>query len=291
MVIDVHINEWVPINGLTQTATSYEIYSDQALTTLMFSKYNDTVNLTRIHSGLTIPAGQTYYSRTQRILSDGTILPWTPAIPVSESYNIDAFIVPTRIHIETPVLNIDTVALTDVNSTTFAISGSSFISTGDNHYATHWYITDKENNVIYSNLMDTVNLTSITLNKVALQLHLVTGIKVHAVYLSGTLVESGVAAVAMDLFSKNYSLSTLTGLVATANIVINFTKIDTTKEANIARVEVVSNGNIIFFQDIPLDSASVTIPSGTLTPATNYVLRLYTLDKGLLFKEDHILTT
>jgi len=131
-MVTLIIKPWVPINGLTHASTSWQIATDNTFTNIVDELNANSTWLEIYYSPITIPPSTTYYARSQRTLSDGTVLPWTDPIPVRADDISTAILLHQEVLIEKPVVSIDENTL-DTASTTLTIKSSRGRFIGDGH--------------------------------------------------------------------------------------------------------------------------------------------------------------
>ena len=291
-MILISIDDFPNVNGMTHTKTSYEIYSDSSGTNLVDSNYNDTVNLTRYKSSLVPVVGSVYYARTQRILNDGTILNWTPLVPVSLAYDSNSMLLNSTINIIQPIMTVDTVAIMDNQVTTFNVSLTPFASIGDNHYSTDWVIKGDTGVVIFSSINDMVNLESIIIDKTLIELGKNTFITIYANYNTASGISSQVVSNYMELATKNYTItSALTAVPSNVDYLLSLSKIDTSLHVNIERLELMDNVTSVYSIDLDKDTTQIIIPNTVLGYGKAYNLIIYYLEHDILRKDVQTLVT
>jgi len=131
------------------TSSDWEVSTDINFTNIVYSSYQDTVNLTSIPVyGASVSTD--YYIRVRYSSNNNTSLWSTPVHYVSGSSYISA-----------PIISVDASTSTPV----VVLTGINVVGSGTVHLSTDWVIaTDSTfNNVVYSSLGDTVNLTSLTI--------------------------------------------------------------------------------------------------------------------------------
>ena len=158
------LNKWDDSSGLTHVSTDWQVAKDTEFTELVDSTEKSTNMLILYYSTVEIPKDETYYIRARRWFNNGTSGDWCSFITASnieESYN-------NVLLGKDPTITQPYVYVTeeDVMSSSekITITTSVFQSNIDEHKATHWFVYDNNDKLLYSNIDDTVNLTSITID-------------------------------------------------------------------------------------------------------------------------------
>jgi len=291
-MIEINIRPWVVIDSKTHVTTSYKITSDAAGNVILDSNYDDATNLNIWYSELIIPQGSTYYSSAQRKLNDGTILNWTTPVPLTPAYNPDGLLVNSEILIGIPITYVDINEVTNNAISTFTVSTSPFVSNGDSHYATHYYITDYYGKILYCDLYNTVDLTSTVIDKNAINLKEMNDIKIYVTHVGATGSESEPNYTNIELYKKNYNLITsLTSVDSSTDLVLNYTKTDVNLSLNIVKIELLYNNSVIWTHEPGSFASTVTVPGVSLNPSAIYSLKTYVEEGGVLFNNISPLTT
>lgn len=158
------LNKWDDTTGLAHASTSWQLANDEAFTDLVHSVEKSTTMLNLYYSTVEVPRDTTYYIRAKRIFDDGSEAGWCDSIKVTnieQSYsNMLLGKDPT---ITQPFVYVTEDAVRS-SSEHLTVTTSQFQSNTDTHAATHWFVYDQNDKILYSNVDDTVNLTSITMD-------------------------------------------------------------------------------------------------------------------------------
>lgn len=157
------LNKWDDTTGLTHVSTSWQLASDEEFTDIVHSVEKSTSMLNLYYSTVEVPRDTTYYIRAKRIFNNDTEATWCDSISVTnieQSYsNMLLGKDPT---VSQPFVYVTEEAVRSA-SEHLTITTSQFQSNTDTHAATHWFVYDQNDKILYSNLNDTENLTSITI--------------------------------------------------------------------------------------------------------------------------------
>lgn len=203
-MIILQLNDWTPVEGLLQVATTWEIATDKEFTNILESTKSDTM-LRVFQSDVVIPADQIVYVRAMRHFNDSTADYWTDArkmINNEESYS--SMLLSTDIIVEQPIVDINLDEYFGVDPT-FTITTSDFKCNNAEHYATHWIIKDGIGNIVFTSLEDTANKTSIAVTKTATIMSK-TQFKLYAIHVAAGNIESKPGEFNVKLSSFNFEI-------------------------------------------------------------------------------------
>lgn len=157
------INPWSKDNIAKHTSTKWEIATSENFlpTEIVETAITDenTGSINSYTSNITIPIGATYYIRATRMFAGLSSANHTlNAVPIIAS-NLDSIINNNIIHndsvrIDTPFLYVNTEEFHDANRDYFTVKTSKFRCKQDGHKSTHWIITTKEGDVLFTSLDD-----------------------------------------------------------------------------------------------------------------------------------------
>ena len=157
------LNKWDDKTGIIHTSTSWQLASDDEFTNIVHTVDKSTTMLNLYYSTVEVPEDTTYYIRAKRIFGDGSESEWCDYIEVTnieQSYS-------NMLLGKDPTISHPYVYVTEdqvrASSSKLTITTSSFQSNTDTHEATHWFVYDQNDNILYANIHDTKNLTSITM--------------------------------------------------------------------------------------------------------------------------------
>ena len=272
-MLTIKIPVWVPIGGLTHTATSYQVATDVNFTNIIDNHLDDTVNLSVYYSPVIVPANTTYYVRVNRKFSDGSTSGWGDIMPaVSDSAN-GGVITYQPIIVHRPIVSVDSATLMDQTSTTYTISTSKFVGVNEAHGYTIWMVTDDQNKVIeYSK--STTNLTSITLTKKPNMLLGTKYLRFTAIHGTLTKIESPIGEFVQDLSLADFIISipnTIQSAGINVDVSISYPAGGTNNTINNIELRD-TNDNVLWTTSVAANATSIVIPGGLLIEGTQYLI-------------------
>jgi len=279
-MVTLKIKPWDPINGLTHVSTSWQIATDNTFTDIVDELDANSTWLEIYYSPITIPPNMTYYARSQRILSDGTVLPWTDPIPVRADDISTAILLHQEVLIEKPVISIDTATL-DTTSTVLTIKSSRGRFIGDGHHSTNWVIKDHNNNTLYSSLYDINNLIDLTIDKNDIDFKDNSVLNIYVTHNSATGISSSCGYYLLDNNKFNFNIDTnLINVDPYVDLVMPLTKVDLANIIGIREINLKNrySNEVIYSKKYSIDINSITIPKELLLPDREYVLEVTILD-------------
>ena len=279
-MVTLKIKPWEPINGLTHKSTSWQIATDNTFSNIVDKLDASSTWLEIYYSPITIPPNMTYYARSQRTLSDNTVLPWTDPIPVRADDISTAILLHQEVLIEKPVVSIDESTL-DSSSTTLTIKSSRGRFTGDGHYSTNWVIKDHNDNTLYSSLYDTDNLLTLTIDKTDIDFKDNSVLNIYVTHNTATGVSSSCGYYLLDNNKFNFNIDTnLINVDPYVDLVIPLTKVDLSNIIGIREINLKNkyNDEVIYNKKYSVDIDNITIPKELLLPDKEYVLELVIVD-------------
>lgn len=166
-MILLQIRAWENQSAIRQIATLWEISTNEAFTDIIESVTTTGAELNYLKSSIIIPKGHTYYVRATRKFENAQADHTLNIVPVS---NLDEVIDNNIIHseymyVERPYVYINEEEFNDDNSLDFEVRTSEFRCKQDGHVATHWIVTDINDNILFKSLYNTFDKTSIRLEK------------------------------------------------------------------------------------------------------------------------------
>jgi len=288
-MITIKFKNWVVIGGLTHTASTFEIATDVAFTNILETVTDEVVYKDIYYSNITVPVGTTYYVRGMRQLTDinGVITysPWSNAIPVTNVTDVSTLLLTSDIIIDEPIVTVDPAEVTG-SATTITVTTTSYRGVGDGHVATHWVVTDDRDNIVYSSLRDTVNLTSITIDKTLIDVLSYNTLKFTAIHVSGVGVESLPGTTIVNVGTFNFTItSTMDRVIPFNNYKVKLAKIDPSIPIGIIRVTLNStiSNQELWALPVTTDITEIIIPGGILQDDSLYYLDFITsldINKG-----------
>lgn len=278
MVI-LKLNDWVPINGIEQTGTTWQLAADKDFVNIVAELPNSADKLTLcIFDTITVPSNLVYYARAKRHFNDVNSDYWTAVKKVINTDNSVGILLEEPIVIEKPFVYIDD-SFRDTLKATFTMKTSKFRG-NDGHVCTHWLILSGVGKVLWSSIEDTVNLESIVVTKTA-DMVSKTRLKFVAIHVSTNNVESPVGDLSIELSNFNYEiLSSLINIQALKDFVIEFNPIDTTKPTLIERVVVKDASDETILYSTNNLTNKITVPWYVLIANADLLLYVYAYDNN-----------
>lgn len=161
-MIVVKIRKYVDVADVQHIATTWVVASDREMTNVLELKERSTTMLELFFSPLEVPKGFKYYVRATRHFNQENMdYDMEPIEVVNVDKKYTNMIFQGDNYIEEPFLSVSKFEIMDNDDALLTIKTSKFKSNYDKHKATHWLVLDEEDNVIYANMNDTKNLTSI----------------------------------------------------------------------------------------------------------------------------------
>jgi len=269
------------INGLTHQSTSWQIATDISFTNILEESLLDTENLTVYYSAVVLPLSTTYYARYKKYYDNGQDGGWVVIDNITNAINDDKLLFAAYdISIEAPMVT--TTVSEILTSETLDIKTSSFRGVGDGHTATHWFVFDRDNNVIYAKLNDTVNKTAISIPKSELDVSDRTYIRLGAIHVTGTGMESGLGARNYTLYNFNFDIVSATKLVVpNVDYVLTVKKLNPATATNIKYINLYDATGETLLWSTPVTDPTLTeftIPAIYMVAESDVVLSLVVLD-------------
>lgn len=291
-MILVKIRKYASVAGVTHESTSWKVATDEAMTNILESK--ERTNMLELYfSTIEVPPNVTYYVQARRHFN----LPHMDydVEPIAVSNNnqkYDNMLLASDSFIEEPYIKINRDELMDNDDATLTFKTSKIKSNVDKHLATHYFILDHNDNVIFSKLYETENLTSLEIPN-SHEYRDKNKIKFVAIHVGATGIESKPGILTMyfnrDLnweFDKNIS-----GIEPRVDFTVGFKPLNDSKvDVRIVEVKNPNNGELILkFEGVPLES--FTIPWTLLTENITYQLDITYVNNSQRIKTTKMLTT
>jgi hypothetical protein len=156
-MIVIRNSDFTPTSTCSQhVSTDWEVYADASMQNLIDFSYNDTQNL--VEMVFDIPYNYEYVYVRSRYTGDQCISNWSALQQMSNLKGRGDIIV-------TPQLSVFIDPNDQVNGASLSASPftARFAQLQLTHQATDWIVKDINNQIIWSSLGDTVNLTQITI--------------------------------------------------------------------------------------------------------------------------------
>lgn len=292
-MVTLSIRPWVVLGGILHTGTNWQIASDIGFTDIQDELMNSSDFINVFYSNVMIPLGETYYVRSQRILDEGTLLPWSDPVAISNTYDNNAILSNDIISIDKPSLSIDPAEIYDNLNPTISVTASNYSAIGDGHYCTHWFFLDENNKIVWNSVYDKFNLSNIIINKSDISMDQIKSLTIKAFYATATGIISDVAEYYIDFHIVNFNITNDLDLPINANqdYIINFAKPTAELNMNITGIYLYNGNNTqVFNQDISADISSITIPAAAIAITDTYTMNIYFNEDDKIYYRTYTLT-
>lgn len=282
-MVTVKLRPWVIIGNINHIKTRWQIASDASFNNVLDDiESNDYLDA--YYSPINTVIGVRYYARAMRYFDNNTDSGWLPYISFLAKKEDNGVYLSTDIKIDTPMVYVNKKEVIGDNPT-ITISTSKFRGVGDGHYSTHWIVENGIGEVIYTKLNDTVNKTSIVIDKsdFDLELNRYNNIVFKAVHNSGLDVESSIGEVTINNTNFNFEVrNKMLNIEPYSSYTFDIIKNSPELNTNIVRMEVksVDSDDTLYTYDVSKDELSLTVPSSALIPNTMLYIDLYVIDNG-----------
>lgn len=281
-MITAIIKPWVPINGLEQTSVSWVVgtsVDENGLVTDIIDQALNSDMLTMFYSDVEVPIGVTYYVQAKRHFNDSSADYWGKPLAVSSGeIDFNNIILNGDIFIEQPYVIVNGDDFKSENSKV-TIKTTRFRSNLDTHFATHWIIKDGSGKVLYINLLDKVNKTSIEIDNDYIY-RSKSKLKVIAIHVGASRVESKVGYKDIVLNDKvNYEITTkLLNVDPLEDLIVKFKPV-TDYDLRIVRVDLVDGvtGSDVL-SNLTITDDKLTVPWYLLQEGSKYKLKITSYD-------------
>jgi len=254
MVIVVKLKKWVPIDGIEHITTSWYVATDIEFTNIVTTVENSDM-LEMYYEDITIPVGSTYYVKAMRHFNDGSVDYWSEIVPVSnieDQYSTMLLATDTIVDEPTIYCNREHMvsdgcinSIIDIDVNNIILETSKYRGTNDGHLYTHWFILDESNKLIYTNLKNNINKTSLTLDKRTIDYNNRSNITIKAIHESSNGIISGIGTLTINKYDINFVVEQdIESVIPYNNLSISFRAIDITKDTGITLVNLLYYGNI-----------------------------------------------
>lgn len=266
------LSAWKSINGLEHIATTWEIASDIEFKNVLETVENSKSMMMTLYSSIEVPVNTIYYIRAKRHYSNMSVGYWCKPIEVTNHYKkVTNLLYQKEIHIETPYVYVKQEEI--LNNETLTINTSQFECDNDKHYCTSYFIYDENNKLIYSKLMDSKNLTSITIENKSIykqnkQLKFAVIFKGE----SGIESKAGLKTIKLDRTINYKILTNLLNVKEETDLTINIDVIDDTRPLNIHSVHLYDNTYAELIKLTKAEDGTYLIPGKYLKLANKYKL-------------------
>lgn len=280
-MIKVKIREWDPLSGslgtiinstsegtlellknLIHTSTIWELATDRGFHNVIYTRTDD-VHINFFQYDVTVPVGTSYWVRATRVLNYGAQKVVSLPIEITADDNIRNNIIREYdLFIDTPTIR---VKAEDIElEEKFTIATSKFRSNGDYHTYTHWVLMDGKNEVLWCQLFDRENLTSIVVDNTNQPYATKNKLVLKVIHGSSSGVESKAGHYAINYNHTNFEIVTpLSNVTPFKDLIITFKLIDPEYDIGISAVivEEDSDSNYKIKKTLyPDENYRVTVP-------------------------------
>jgi len=283
-MITVMLKPWITTtDGVSHTQTSIQISTTDLFNTndIIDELVSSSTNLLIWYSPVVLPIGQNFYVRIKRHFSDGTESTWSN--PKIVSYE-DAMVI--RIeddnYILKPIITVENDSFSNLNTDILTLSLSSFISNTSIHYSTTWVVTDNTGNTLFYSFKDTVNLTSIDIDKVITLINNYSSINIYAIYHGSNNVVSETSKLTVTNANYNYNItSSMSNVMPNLDYYVKLSLKDNVSSSGIYLVELVNkntNTKVWKKEYTVYPNEYIIIPSNSLNSNTEYYLFIHSIN-------------
>lgn len=291
-MILVKIRKYAAVAGVVHESTSWKVATDENMTNVI--EYKERTNMLELYfSTIEVPPDVTYYVQARRHFNLPHMDYDVEPIPVSNNnQKYDNMLLESDTYIEEPYIKINRDELMDNDDATLTFKTSKFKSNVDKHLATHYFVMDHNDNVIFSKLYETEHLTSLEIPN-SYEYRNKNKVKFVAIHVGATGIESKPGILTMyfnrDInweFNKN-----INSIEPRVDFTVGFKPIGDSKvDIRIVEVKNPNNGELVLrFEGVPLES--FTIPWNLLTENISYLLEITFINNAQRIKTTKMLTT
>lgn len=279
-MVFVKIKDWVPISGVTHTATRWQLCKDNTFATPSIDITSQDY-LTFLVADMDIPVGVVYYVRAQRQFNDESANYWSEVITVTNTDAVNSSLIPIEdIAIEKPIIYITADDLKEENET-FTVRTSK-IRGNDGHIATHWFIYDGDDNLLYFKLYDTVNKESIVIPNNYMYRNK-TRLVFKAIHCTSSGVESPVGSYTLELDNYNYEItSAVDQITPYLDYTLTYAAVDSDYPMGIKKIEIKdSNDETILYEKVVSETdKSIVVPWYIMSSGQTLIAAIYAINKN-----------
>jgi hypothetical protein len=266
-------------------STTWQIASDLGFTNILDSLLTSTEHLTDFTSTVEVPPNTVYYSRAKRFFTNGTSASWTNTEKLVSKSFMSNIVTSKKIVIDKPIVIVDKASL-DPSSDNIVVRTSSFKGEYTDHISTHWIITNDNGEVCYKSINDTVNLTTLSINKYINNLMDKNELLIFAIHNGNESVESPLGKTSISLGTFNYRILSNTQRVLPYNdFVLNIEKIDVYAPTHITGISLINPITNEAVQELVVttDDTTFTIPGDALSPYAEFYLDIYSIGNNGIY--------
>lgn len=235
---------------------------------------------------MVMPPGVVYYCQALLFFKDTETTYLTKPVAIKNiNKDLDNMLLKDDTVIEEPLVIIDSNPILD-GSATITIKTSEFKSNNDTHKASH-YIIRSGKDILYCNLYDEDNKTSITIPN-EYEYRNKNSIEILTAHVGSSGVESPFSIKKFSIPSTyNFDIITnISSVPPLEDLLIQFKRIDPTYDYNIIKIELIDyNTDSILLSTTLTEQGNITIPWYLLKEDLLYMLEIYCYDNENQYKK------
>ena len=282
MELVINITKWPENSPLEHIGTEILIKDENDV--LMFPKETITTNIWV--KEIDMPVGVTYYVTERKIFKLKNVplnkqeLTFDSVVHTitNNDTEISNMLLSENVVIEKPMV---LLKLMDIETAgeTITINSSKFRGKGDGHTHTHWIIK-ADNEIKFKSIKDTVNKTSITINRDLIK-DFNNDLEIYCIHCSN-FVESEMGGYILTKDSLNFKVTSNLINVPINDYNLTISKINTSKIMNLKNVYIKQGDNTVLSFDISSDNTNVnlTIPKRLIEPNSTLIIEAYGYDSN-----------
>ena len=283
-MILITLKKWQNIQGITHIRTKWEVSDSETFTNIMESVESAEM-LETYFSNIFIPVGSTYYVRATRIFNNGTTTELDPIATTNYGSDKSSILLQDDIYIDKPFVYVNKDDVLS-NEAILTIKTSAFRCEGDDHSFTHWIIRDGTGEILYHNLYNKVDKTSITIPNQSVFKEK-TKLEVIAIHGSTTGVESPMGKATINLTSDyNFEISpSVSWIEPLRDFDITFKVINPKYDMNIFKVELLDYATEALLGILERNGNNFMVPWYFLKENMKYKVGIYAYDVNLVYSK------
>lgn len=283
----VKLNKWSTIDNTQHISTTWVVYADQAKQQIVDGPYTKSETMVdMLISNINIPVGVTYYVSATRHFNKSDVDYEIPLIEVtskSETYN--NMLLPQDTIIELPYTYIENYNGNEATAiktlSKITLKTSKFRANNDIHKATHYFIYDQNDNILFSKL-EAINNQKYSIEvDVTNDMKLASKLKFVTIHKGSTDLESkaGVLTIDMNIKEPTFSITTnLTNIEPLQDLEVIFKQVNNNIPIDIIKVNLVKTNNKEVILELPYYNNKVIIPFQYLQDGNDISIEVVTPD-------------
>ena len=281
-MILVTLKPWQKIEGISHVKTIWEVSDNESFLNILETVESKDM-LESYFSSIFVPVGATYYVRATRVFNNGTRTTLNPIPTTNYGSDKDSILLADDPIVDIPFVYVSKDEILS-NNTNLSLTTSEFRCNADDHAYTHWIVMDGNNEILYCNLYDKVNKTTISIpnNYVFKNKNKLIFVAIHG---SNTGVESPAGKKILDFVSDfNFEINSgISWVEPLKDFTISFTAIDKDKPMNLFKLELLDYTTEEVLYEPYRIGDSFLIPWIYLKEGMVYKIAIYAYDKNLIY--------